>query len=74
MIIRSSQPSAAASFFMTLLFLVLAAGAFFVGLTVRHEKETGRSLLEDIKAGQAKTVPAPADPSAAPAAEEKKAE
>jgi predicted component of type VI protein secretion system len=72
-IIRSSQPSAAASFFMTLLFLVLAAGAFFVGLTVRHEKETGRSLLEDIKAGQAKTAPAPADPSAAPA-EEKKAE
>lgn len=73
-IIRSSQPSAAASFFMTLLFLVLAAGAFFVGLTVRHEKETGRSLLEDIKAGQAKTAPAPADPSATPAAEEKKAE
>jgi predicted component of type VI protein secretion system len=73
-VIRSSQPSAAASFFMTLLFLVLAAGAFFVGLTVRHEKETGRSLLDDIKAGQAKAAPAPADPSAAPAEEEKKAE
>jgi len=73
-VIRSSQPSAAASFFMTLLFLVLAAGAFFVGLTVRHEKETGRSLLEDIKAGQAKTAPTPADPSAAPTTEEKKAE
>jgi hypothetical protein len=70
-IVQSSQPSAAASFFMTLLFLVLAAGAFFVGLTVRHEKETGRSLLEAMKAGQARTAPAvPAEP----ATEEKPAE
>lgn len=62
-IVQSSQPSAAASFFMTLLFLLLAAGAFFVGMTVRHEKETGRSLLEDMKAGQAKAAPAtPAEP------------
>ncbi len=69
-IVQSSQPSAAASFFMTLLFLLLAAGAFFVGMTVRHEKETGRSLLEDMKAGQAKAAPAtPAEP-----AEEKPAE
>ncbi|MEK7949851.1 FHA domain-containing protein [Luteolibacter soli] len=76
-IIKSSQPSAAASFFMTLLFLLLAAGAFFVGLTVRHQKETGRSLLEDMKTGKAKAAAtAPADPSAtpAPSAEEKKAE
>jgi predicted component of type VI protein secretion system len=70
-IVQASQPSAAASFFMTLLFLLLAAGAFFVGLTVRHEKETGRSLMEDMKAGQAKG--APAVPSEAPA-EEKPAE
>jgi pSer/pThr/pTyr-binding forkhead associated (FHA) protein len=70
-IVQASQPSAAASFFMTLLFLLLAAGAFFVGLTVRHEKETGRSLLEDMKAGQAK--PAPALPGETPA-EEKAAE
>jgi pSer/pThr/pTyr-binding forkhead associated (FHA) protein len=72
-IVQASQPSAAASFFMTLLFLLLAAGAFFVGLTVRHEKETGRSLLEDMKAGKAKAeATAPADP-AAPTTEEKKA-
>jgi pSer/pThr/pTyr-binding forkhead associated (FHA) protein len=56
-IVQSSQPSAAASFFMTLLFLVLAAGAFFVGLTVRHQKETGHSLIESMKAGQDKVAP-----------------
>lgn len=73
-IVQASQPSAAASFFMTLLFLLLAAGAFFVGLTVRHEKETGRSLMEDMKAGKAKTgATTPADP-ATPAAGEKAAE
>ena len=73
-IVQASQPSAAASFFMTLLFLLLAAGAFFVGLTVRHEKETGRSLLEDMKAGKAKAAAgAPADADA-PATEEKKAD
>jgi len=71
-IVQASQPSAAASFFMTLLFLLLAAGAFFVGLTVRHEKETGRSLMEDIKAGQAK--PLPALPGGEAPAEEKAAE
>jgi predicted component of type VI protein secretion system len=70
-IVQASQPSAAASFFMTLLFLLLAAGAFFVGLTVRHEKETGRSLMEDMKAGKAKA--AQTAPSEAPA-EEKAAE
>jgi predicted component of type VI protein secretion system len=57
-IVQSSQPSAAASFFMTLLFLALAAGAFFVGLTVRHQKDTGHSLIESMKAGQAKHAPA----------------
>ena len=43
---------------MTLLFLVLAAGAFFVGLTVRHQKETGASLMESMKNGNAKAAPA----------------
>ena len=70
-IVQTSQPSAAASFFMTLLFLVLAAGAFYVGLTVRHEKETGHSLMESMKAGQSKA--APAESSETPA-EEKPAE
>jgi pSer/pThr/pTyr-binding forkhead associated (FHA) protein len=62
----ASQPSAGASFFMTLLFLLLAAGAFFVGLTVRHQKETGKSLLDSMKGGSAETPATPA-PEAAPA-------
>ena len=46
----ASQPSPAASFFMTILFLVLAAAAFFIGLSVRYSKENpGRSMLTDIK-------------------------
>jgi pSer/pThr/pTyr-binding forkhead associated (FHA) protein len=63
----SQQPSAAASFFMTLLFLVLAATAFFVGLSVRHQKETGNSLIQSMK-GNAPEAPATdAAPDAAPA-------
>jgi predicted component of type VI protein secretion system len=63
----SQQPSAAASFFMTLLFLVLAAAAFFVGLSVRHQKETGNSLIQSMK-GNAPEAPATdAAPEAAPA-------
>lgn len=63
----SQQPSAAASFFMTLLFLVLAAAAFFVGLSVRHQKETGNSLIQSMK-GNAPEAPATeAAPDAAPA-------
>ncbi|MFC7336659.1 FHA domain-containing protein [Haloferula chungangensis] len=46
-----SQPSGGASFLMTLLFLILAAGSFYVGLSIRHSKETGRSLTQDIKHG-----------------------
>jgi pSer/pThr/pTyr-binding forkhead associated (FHA) protein len=46
----ASQPSGAASFFMTLLFMILAGGAFFIGLSIRYSKENpGRSLLTDIK-------------------------
>jgi pSer/pThr/pTyr-binding forkhead associated (FHA) protein len=61
----TQQPSAAASFFMTLLFLVLAAAAFFVGLSVRHQKETGNSLIQSMKgnlpeAPAAETAPEPA--------------
>lgn len=32
-------------FGMIFLFMILAAGAFFVGLGIRHEKETGESLI-----------------------------
>jgi hypothetical protein len=55
----ASQPSAGASFGMTLLFLLLAAAAFFVGMSLRHQKETGRSLVQDIREG-APAVEAPA--------------
>ncbi len=65
----AQQPSSAASFFMTLLFLVLAAAAFFVGLSIRHQKETGNSLIQDMKGASAKpaTEEAPAAPESAPA-------
>ncbi|MEP4076925.1 FHA domain-containing protein [Haloferula sp.] len=53
-----SHPSGGASFLMTLLFLVLAAASFFVGMSIRHSKETGRSLTYDMKNG----VPEVADP------------
>jgi pSer/pThr/pTyr-binding forkhead associated (FHA) protein len=65
----AQQPSSAASFFMTLLFLVLAAAAFFVGLSIRHQKETGNSLIQDMKGASAKPAAeeAPAAPEPAPA-------
>jgi pSer/pThr/pTyr-binding forkhead associated (FHA) protein len=58
----AAQPSAAASFFMTLLFLVLAAAAFFVGLSVRHQKETGQSLIQSIKGISPEAPPAGDEP------------
>ena len=57
-----SQPSSGASFFMTLLFFVLAAGAFFLGLSIRYSKETGRSsMVNDMKNG-VPPIEASADP------------
>jgi pSer/pThr/pTyr-binding forkhead associated (FHA) protein len=49
-----------------LLFLILAAAAFFAGLSLRHQKETGKSLIETLQDRFAEkriiqvTVPAPA--------------
>ncbi len=51
-VIYESQPSASASFFMTLFFLILAALAFWLGLDLRHRqdpKNGGRSLMEDMQ-------------------------
>ena len=49
----AAPPSPAASFFMTILFFVLAAGAFFIGLSIRYSKENpGRSMVADIKNGE----------------------
>ena len=61
-VIYETQPSASASFFMTLLFLILAAGAFWLGLDLRHKRENqGRSLMEDMQRANAE-VPAPDAP------------
>ena len=57
-----------------LVFLILAAVAFGIGLEFRHRKETGHSLLDDLggkkpaKKAPAKVDPAPAD-GTAPAAD-----
>jgi len=69
-VIYETQPSASASFFMTLFFLILAVAAFCMGLSIRHRKETGRSLMRDVQGSAAGlTVPPPADekPAEAPA-------
>jgi pSer/pThr/pTyr-binding forkhead associated (FHA) protein len=43
----------------TFLFVLLAVVAFYAGLAIRHQKETGNSLFDDIKAKQSGlTVPA----------------
>ena len=47
-----------------LLFLILAAAAFFAGLAVRYQKETGGNLIEAVKAHRAAVKPAPAAPAA----------
>lgn len=36
-------------FLMVLLFLILAASAFFAGMAVRHQKDTGSSLIDAIR-------------------------
>ena len=46
----STAPSDGTGFGTTLVFIIFAAIAFFAGLAVRHQKETGNSLLDDIKA------------------------
>ncbi len=62
-----SEPSQSTGVVATLLFLVLAALAFFAGLAIRHQKETGKSLIDGMKAKQSAVV-APATPAAPPAA------
>jgi hypothetical protein len=54
--------SGGGDFSSVLIFFILAAIAFFVGLAVRHEKETGGSLIDAIKAKSAAPRSAPAAP------------
>lgn len=64
--VPSSNP--VQSFLMTIVFLILAALAFWIGLSIRHEKETKNSLLKSItdkgKTAEPATPAAPADPAA----------
>ena len=60
---------------MIVLFLILAAAAFFAGMAVRHQKDTGGSLIDAIKAKNEKTpLVNPAAPAPAPAEETPPAE
>ncbi|MFD0895253.1 FHA domain-containing protein [Luteolibacter ambystomatis] len=51
---------------MLLIFLVLAAAAFSIGLAIRHQKETGHSLLSELTGKKpAKKTPAGSEPAPA---------
>ena len=56
------QPSGGTGLGAMLLFLILAAAAFFAGLAVRYQKETGGNLIDAVKAHRAVAVPAPVAP------------
>jgi len=46
-----------------LLFIILAAAAFFVGLAIRHQRETGASLIDAIQSKSSlQSAPAPSAP------------
>jgi pSer/pThr/pTyr-binding forkhead associated (FHA) protein len=63
------QPNPIIGFVMTLVFLILAALAFYVGLSIRHKKETNQSLMNSIsekgKVVEKSTTTEPAADSAA---------
>ena len=56
-------PSGGSGFGATFLFVLLAVIAFYAGLAIRHQKETGKSLFDAIKAKQSTLT----TPAAAPA-------
>ncbi|MEO8616714.1 MAG: FHA domain-containing protein [Luteolibacter sp.] len=64
----ATSSSSGVGFGAILMFIILAAAAFFAGLAIRHQKETGRSLIEDLRNKYAirRTIEMPAP---APAAE-----
>ena len=59
-VVKAPALSPLAAFVMLLVFLVLASGAFYAGLDIRHRKETGESLIKGIvnKPDAAKAAPA----------------
>ena len=54
-------PSGGSGFGATFVFVLLAVTAFYAGLAIRHQKETGKSLFDAIKAKQS-LLSAPAKP------------
>ena len=55
--------SGGGGFPMLFLFLILVAAAFFAGMAIRYQKDTGGSLIDAIKAkGQVKKTPAATAP------------
>lgn len=44
-----TEASGESGFFTTLVFLILASAAFFTGMAVRHQKETGNSFIDAIQ-------------------------
>ncbi len=56
----SSQKSGGSPFAATLMFLILAALAFFTGLAVRYQKDTGSSLIQAIQLKMATPAKVPA--------------
>lgn len=69
----TTPSSSSIGFGAVLMFLILAAAAFFAGMAIRHQKETGRSLIEDMRnkfaTRQTILVPAPQGATTPPAAE-----
>jgi len=64
----ASASSGKSGAMMFLLFLVLAGAAFFIGLSIRHQKDTGKSLIDDLgKKPVAKEAPAKAGDTPVPA-------
>ena len=53
--------SSGSNFGMIALFLVMAAAAFFVGMAIRHEKETGETLIKAMGNKDAAEQVAPAE-------------
>lgn len=65
------QPNPIIGFVMTLVFLILAALAFYVGLSIRHSKETNQSLLKSIsEKGKVEEKSTAAEPTGDAATEE----
>jgi hypothetical protein len=60
--------SSGGGFVMVLVFLILAGSAFFVGMAIRHQKDTGRPLLEAISKRPAPAPVADGGAADAPAA------